>query len=94
MHGRGVLFIGSSHIYFGEFDDGKANGNGLLLANDNSVTVCNFINGLPEGSDCTFIYPSGHTFRGEVLNGRANGLGSINYLDGGYFYGYMENGYR
>jgi len=42
MNGRGVLFISSSHLYFGEFKNGKAEGSGLLLANDNSVTYCNF----------------------------------------------------
>lgn len=93
VSGYGVYVYDNGNAYKGDFVNGKAHGNGILLTSDGVKITGSFENGVPSGYDYVQFPEDSKTdfYLGGFLNDKANGFGTIIYKNGLMYYGQYKD---
>ena len=74
---RSYFIIPYSVYYVGEWLRGKPQGEGEVVFKSGAILHGTFEDGVVEGPDCLFIMESGSYYRGNMVNNRMHGKGSL-----------------
>jgi len=75
----------NGNLYYGELDDGKPHGFGLMLYNNGGNYEGYWSNGKKQGEG-TWLYKNGDVYRGEFKKGRRHGRGEYCWNGDTVFY--------
>ena len=87
----GLFLDLEGNYYKGGLKDGKSDGNGEMVVKDKYKYVGTFSDDYPNGNGILENYENGTKYNGEILNGKKNGKGVLEFKDGTIYEGDFKN---
>ena len=91
-HGKGKVYdMNDRLIYDGDFVEGKFEGNGIYLLEDDGHYIGQFLDGLEHGKGIIYDNKGNVRYEGDFVKGKYHGDGKYNFEEGGFYIGQWEN---
>ena len=87
----GLIMDLEGNYYKGELKEGKFEGKGEIFVKDKSKYIGTFMDDYPNGNGILENYENSTKYNGDILNGKKEGKGKLEYKDGTIYEGDFKN---